>query len=109
MPTYDYRCRECSHEFEEYQPITADALVICPKCGKHSLKRVFGAGGGLIFKGTGFYLTDYKKNGTSPASTIEKKKIEAAPSEKKEGNSKPAEDKSTSTETPAKPAEPKKE
>ena len=105
MPTYDYRCRECNHEFEEYQPITADALVICPKCGRHCLRRVFGAGGGLIFKGTGFYLTDYKKNGTSPAnSTGAKDKKSETPSVDAKSDSK-----STSTETPTKPEESKKE
>lgn len=105
MSTYDYRCRECSHEFEEYQPITADALVICPKCGKHALKRVIGAGGGLIFKGTGFYLTDYRKNGTSPASSAgaKDKKTETPSADAK------SDSKATSTETVAKPTEPKKE
>ena len=73
MPTYEYRCRECSHTFDEYQPITADPLVVCPNCGKHALKRVMGTGGGLIFKGSGFYQTDYKKNGSSPSTTTPKK------------------------------------
>ncbi len=76
MPTYEYRCRECGHTFEEYQPMTADPLVLCPSCGKNTLKRLMGTGGGLIFKGSGFYLTDYKKNGSSPSTGTEKKKKE---------------------------------
>jgi putative FmdB family regulatory protein len=73
MPTYEYLCRECGHSFEEYQPITADSLTMCPSCGKHALKRVMGTGGGLIFKGTGFYQTDYKKNGSSPSTSTPSK------------------------------------
>lgn len=80
MPTYEYQCRECGHSFDEYQSITADALVICPNCGKRSLKRVMGTGGGLIFKGSGFYQTDYKKNGSSPSTSTAKK--EKAPETK---------------------------
>ncbi len=63
MPTYEYRCSECGHEFEEHQPITSNPLVKCPKCGRDSLRRVMGGGGGMIFKGGGFYQTDYKKSG----------------------------------------------
>ncbi len=73
MPTYEYQCRECGHSFDEYQPITADPLVVCPNCGKRALKRVMGTGGGLIFKGSGFYQTDYKKNGASPSTPSAKK------------------------------------
>ncbi len=83
MPTYEYRCRDCGHSFEEFQPITADPLVLCPNCGKNTLKRVMGTGGGLIFKGSGFYLTDYKKNGSSPSTSTEKKKTETKPAESK--------------------------
>lgn len=61
MPTYDYACQGCAHEFEHFQSIKDEPLVKCPKCGKKKLKRLLGAGAGLIFKGTGFYITDYKK------------------------------------------------
>ena len=105
MSTYDYRCRECGHTFEEYQPITADPLVICPNCGKHTLKRIMGTGGGLIFKGSGFYQTDYKKVGSSPSTSTEKKKAEGASKDKKESDGKPA--KSDSTETKSSSSEPK--
>ncbi len=57
MPTYDYECRVCTHTFEAFQKITADPLKRCPKCGK-SVRRLFGGGMGIIFKGSGFYTTD---------------------------------------------------
>ena len=62
MPTYDYRCKKCQHQFEKYQPITAKAIRKCPKCGKSAVERLIGSGVGIIFKGSGFYQTDYKKS-----------------------------------------------
>jgi putative FmdB family regulatory protein len=62
MPTYDYVCTKCDHAFEVFQSMKDSPLVKCPKCGRKSLKRVPGGGGGLIFKGSGFYATDYKKS-----------------------------------------------
>jgi len=62
MPTYQYLCKYCGHEHEEFQSITAEHLVVCPHCGTPNLARMMGTGGGLIFKGSGFYLTDYKKS-----------------------------------------------
>jgi putative FmdB family regulatory protein len=61
MPTYDYKCSECGHLFETMHSMKEKSLTTCPKCGKESLIRLIGGGGGMIFKGTGFYLTDYKK------------------------------------------------
>jgi len=86
MPTYEYRCKACKHEFEEMQPISADPLVICPKCAKPALKRVMGGGGGMIFKGTGFYLTDYKRNAASP-SPPKKSDKKSGPSDSKSSSS----------------------
>lgn len=60
MPTYDYKCRGCGHVFEHFQAISDPALKKCPKCGKLRLERLIGAGAGLIFKGSGFYITDYR-------------------------------------------------
>lgn len=60
MPTYDYICENCGHEFEQFQSITAKHTKKCPKCGKMSLKRLIGTGAGVIFKGSGFYQTDYR-------------------------------------------------
>ncbi len=61
MPTYDYRCRACGHQFEAFQSIKAEPLRECPVCGG-PVERLIGLGNGLIFKGSGFYITDYKKN-----------------------------------------------
>ena len=66
MPTYEYRCTACAHIFEEFQAITAEPFQNCPQCGKPTLRRGLGGGSGMIFKGSGFYLTDYKK-GSPPA------------------------------------------
>ncbi len=61
MPTYDYLCTACGHRFEAFQSIKADPLTECPMC-KGAVKRVIGAGGGFIFKGSGFYITDYTRS-----------------------------------------------
>ena len=60
MPTYEYECEKCGYKFEEFQSIKAEPLKKCPKC-KGKLRRLIGTGAGLIFKGSGFYITDYKK------------------------------------------------
>ncbi len=60
MPTYDYLCRACGHRFEQFQNITARRLSVCPACKARKLERQIGAGGALIFKGSGFYQTDYR-------------------------------------------------
>ncbi len=62
MPTYDYRCDACGHVFEHFQSISAPLLRKCPKCRKPKLKRLIGTGGGLVFKGAGFYVTDYRSS-----------------------------------------------
>jgi putative FmdB family regulatory protein len=66
MPTYEYECQKCGHEFEVYQSIKEGPKRTCPKC-KGRLKRLLGTGAGIIFKGTGFYSTDYRKAGYSEA------------------------------------------
>ncbi|HOA51324.1 MAG: zinc ribbon domain-containing protein [Thermogutta sp.] len=60
MPTYEYLCEACEHRFEEFQSITADPLTKCPACGKKKLRRLIGTGGAILFKGSGFYCTDYR-------------------------------------------------
>ncbi|MEE9432573.1 MAG: FmdB family zinc ribbon protein [Melioribacteraceae bacterium] len=74
MPTYDYECLKCNHTFEEFQKMSDDVLTKCPEC-KGKLKRLIGAGLGPIFKGSGFYQTDYK-NSPKKAKQTEKKKTD---------------------------------
>jgi putative FmdB family regulatory protein len=62
MPTYEYQCDACEHNFDEFQSMSEPALTKCPKCGKKKLRRVFGAGAAVIFKGSGFYQTDYRSD-----------------------------------------------
>jgi len=63
MPTYDYECKACGHTFEELQSFSDAPLAKCPKCKKNKLERLFGGGGAIIFKGSGFYETDYRRVG----------------------------------------------
>ena len=99
MPTYDYICDNCGHEFETYQSMKDDKLTVCPSCGKESLKRLIGSGSGLIFKGSGFYLTDYKtKSGESSSSktvTSDSKKPAAASTDTAKTETKTASSKDT--------------
>jgi putative FmdB family regulatory protein len=68
MPTYEYACSKCGYHFEKFQSMRDEPLKKCPKCSKSALKRLIGGGAGLIFKGSGFYITDYKtKRGTPDA------------------------------------------
>ena len=73
MPTYEYECSKCGHAFELFQQMSASLKRKCPECGKLSLKRLIGTGSGVIFKGGGFYETDYKtKSGTPESKPAEK-------------------------------------
>jgi putative FmdB family regulatory protein len=91
MPTYDYRCDACGHAFELFQSIKAEPIKACPKCGAESARRVIGAGGGFIFKGSGFYITDY----TRSKDYQEKAKSESGKGEAKAGEKKSDEKKDT--------------
>jgi putative FmdB family regulatory protein len=114
MPTYEYICEKCGHQFEKVQPMSAKSLQICPedlcaqkRWGKGKVKRAISAGAGLIFKGSGFYITDYRsdkykeaaKKDTAPAATSSSEskstsstesKPAAAKSESKPGKTPPA-------------------
>ena len=72
MPTYEYRCDACGHELEEFQSMSAKPLRKCPKCGKRKLTRLIGIGAGIIFKGSGFYETDYRSEGYKKDAKAEK-------------------------------------
>ena len=95
MPTYEYKCTACGYDFERFQSIKAPPIKKCPECGKSKVKRLIGMGAGLLFKGSGFYITDYRGESYNKAA-----KADAAPTS---GESKPA------TDSPATPAAPKSE
>jgi putative FmdB family regulatory protein len=71
MPTYEYKCDACGYQFEKFQPITAKPIKKCPNCGKNQVKRLIGTGAGLIFKGGGFYITDYRSDSYKNAAKAE--------------------------------------
>jgi len=78
MPTYEYLCRDCGNRFDAFQSIMAAPLTECPKCGG-KVRRLIGGGNGLIFKGSGFYITDYKGNGKKHVSESKPKAEKADP------------------------------
>ncbi len=69
MPTYDYQCAGCGHRFENFQAMSSKPLRKCPECGRPKLKRLIGPGGGLLFKGSGFYITDYRSDSYKSAAS----------------------------------------
>src|SRR6516164_4078287 len=71
MPTYEYHCDGCEHRFDEFQSMTEEPLKKCPKCGKLKLRRLFGTGAAVIFKGSGFYQTDYRSESYKAAAKAE--------------------------------------
>lgn len=71
MPTYEYECTKCGHEFEEFQSMSAEPLKTCPEC-KGKVKRLLGTGAGVLFKGSGFYQTDYRSSAYNKAASAEK-------------------------------------
>ncbi len=73
MPTYDYECDACGHEFELFQRITEDPLKKCPECKRNKLRRLFGTGAAVVFKGSGFYQTDYRSESYKKAATAAEK------------------------------------
>ena len=109
MPTYEYLCENCGHKFDHFQSMTASVLRKCPECGKNKLRRLIGSGAGIIFKGSGFYQTDYrsesykagKKEANSSSTNADKAKDKNTTKDK--DKSKPAESKPTES----KPAESK--
>jgi len=74
MPTYEYACNACGYEFERFQSISAEPLTKCPECGQRALRRLIGCGGAIIFKGSGFYQTDYRSESYKQAAEAESKK-----------------------------------
>jgi putative FmdB family regulatory protein len=86
MPSYDYSCSSCNYHFEEFQNMSDAVLTTCPQCGKESLRRHIGGGLGVIFKGSGFYVTD-NKSSKSSANKISSKNSSANTKESKSSES----------------------
>lgn len=82
MPTYEYECGACQHRFEKFQSITARPIRTCPQCGKRQVRRLIGAGAGVIFKGKGFYQTDYRSDSYNKAAEADKPKSDSSDSGK---------------------------
>ena len=108
MPTYEYLCENCGEDFERFQSMSAKPLRKCPVCGKMSLKRLIGAGSGVIFKGSGFYETDYRSDSYKKA--YEKEKKAGSKSDDKKTDSKKKTDSTTVANKPdsGKPKSPPK-
>lgn len=86
MPTYEYECKDCEHRFDAFQSMTADRLTDCPEEGcDGTLKRLIGAGAGLIFKGSGFYITDYRSDSYKKAAKKDSSSSSSGGSSKSEG------------------------
>ena len=103
MPTYDYECSACEHRFEHFQKITDDPLVVCPKCKRKKLIRLFGTGAAVVFKGSGFYQTDYRSESYRKGASSDKASSESSGSgDSKSGDSKSGDAKSGSADSGAK-------
>lgn len=98
MPTYDYECDACGHSFEQFQGINDPILKKCPACKKHKLRRLFGTGGAIVFKGSGFYQTDYRSESYKKAAKQETGSgSDAKGSKKPESASKPTTESGSTT------------
>ena len=104
MPTYDYHCDACEHEFELFQSISEPHKRKCPECGKLKLRRLFGTGAAVVFKGSGFYQTDYRSDSYKKGAEADKKASESK--ESKSSDSKSSDSKSS--ESKPKSSSPKK-
>ena len=105
MPTYEYVCESCDHEFEEFQSITARALRKCPECGKPKLKRLIGTGAGVIFKGSGFYQTDYRSESYKKDAKAESDAAKPKTDDKKKSDKSDSTAKLSETKAESKPGD----
>ena len=107
MPTYDYECDACGHTFELYQSISADPEKKCPECGKKKLRRLIGAGAAVVFKGSGFYQTDYRSESYKKAASSDSKRSDSSSKSETKSESK-SETKSESKPKSESKSKPKK-
>ena len=91
MPTYEYVCDSCDHEFELYQSIKEDPKKQCPECGKKKLRRLIGPGAAIVFKGSGFYTTDYRSESYKKAAAADKPASSSSTADKPASSSSTAE------------------
>src|SRR3954454_9602445 len=98
MPTYDYICDQCSHEFEAFESIKADPQTVCPECSEAKLRRKIGAGAAILFKGSGFYQTDYRSE------SYKKRPQADNPADSSSSSSTSASTSASAESEPAKPA-----
>ena len=98
MPTYEYKCLDCGIQFERFQGITEDPIQECPECSGQT-KRLIGAGAGLIFKGSGFYITDYRSDGYKESAKKDKESSSSGDGDSKRGDGKSGDSKSSKTES----------
>ena len=108
MPTYEYLCEDCGESIERFQAMSARPIRKCPACGKMSLKRLIGAGSGVIFKGSGFYETDYRSDSYKKAHEKEKKAGDKKTDSKKKTDSTTAANKPDSSKSKSPPKAEKK-
>ncbi len=90
MPTYDYECDACQHSFELFQGINDPVKKKCPVCKKNKLRRLFGSGAAIVFKGSGFYQTDYRSEGYKKAAKADQSSGDSKSGAKSDGAAKPA-------------------
>jgi len=100
MPTYEYVCEACKHRFERFQSMTAAPVKVCPECGKRTVKRLIGTGAALLFKGSGFYITDYRSEGYKKKAEADKPSA-AGGSAGESGSASPPASSAATAQTPA--------
>lgn len=88
MPTYEYACPDCEHQFEAFQSITAKPIRKCPECGKRKVERLISGGAGLLFKGSGFYITDYRSDNYKSAAKKDSDSSSSSKTESKKSDGK---------------------
>ncbi len=97
MPTYDYECQACKHQWEEFQSIKAKPTKKCPECGKNKAQRLISGGGAILFKGSVFYITDYRSDSYKQGASADAKSgSESKPADSKPTESKPSDSSSKS-------------
>jgi putative FmdB family regulatory protein len=101
MPTYDYQCENCNHTWELFQKITDDPVKKCPSCGKRKANRLFGTGAAIMFKGSGFYETDYRSDSYKKSAEAEKKSAESGSESKSDSAKTAASERSTDSKPAA--------